>query len=221
MRAYPEHVWDRMRWLNKPGEFWSQPERVRQFVDQLARKLQVTKDEDWYRISRQQVEEQPGGTRLLQRYGGLHGILSVALPEKSWDLGGFAKRGKKAAQRWLKLKVSEIFPEWHVLEDYRHPQLVLPSSQHLAELDLYLPELNLAFEYQGEHHYVDTPVMGHLELYKEHDQQKRQLCERVGITLIEVPYWWDKEISSLRESILASCKGNAKIESIVQKVATH
>lgn len=36
---------------------------------------------------------------------------------------------------------------------------------------------------------------------KEQDNEKRMACREKGITLIEIPYWWDKEKSSLMATI--------------------
>lgn len=36
-----------------------------------------------------------------------------------------------------------------ILEDYLHPQLKFPEGDEFAELDIFIPSLNLAFEYQG------------------------------------------------------------------------
>lgn len=33
------------------------------------------------------------------------------------------------------------------------------------------------------------------------DKEKRKICEKEGITLIEIPYWWDKKIPSLATTI--------------------
>ena len=52
------------------------------------------------------------------------------------------------------------------------------------ELDIWLPELNLAFEYQGEQHYSDDVI-------SRRDREKRSACKEAGIRLIEVPYTWD------------------------------
>ncbi|HSH52207.1 MAG TPA: hypothetical protein VK982_10850, partial [Bacteroidales bacterium] len=51
------------------------------------------------------------------------------------------------------------------------------------ELDIYFPELNIAIEYQGDYwHSIPETV--------ERDKRKKQLCEEIGIKLIEV---WDSE----------------------------
>jgi len=36
---------------------------------------------------------------------------------------------------------------------------------------------------------------------KDLDKEKQKLCKQNGITLIEIPYWWDKQLSSLISTI--------------------
>jgi hypothetical protein len=69
------------------------------------------------------------------------------------------------------------------------------------ELDIFLPKERLAFEYQGEHHYQDIYSLGSGWNQKERDEEKRKICKEKKITLIEIPYWWDKQISSLAATI--------------------
>ena len=61
----------------------------------------------------------------------------------------------------------------------------------------------MAFEYQGEQHYRWNTVFG--ESYRDKDKHKREACKRFGITLIEIPYWWDGDIYSLAATIHKYC----------------
>ena len=36
---------------------------------------------------------------------------------------------------------------------------------------------------------------------KQNDLNKIKICQEAGISLIEVPFWWDKRISSLKATI--------------------
>ncbi len=65
----------------------------------------------------------------------------------------------------------------------------------------------MAFEYQGEHHFRDIYHLGlpwHQQ--KQKDERKRKLCKENEITLIEIPYWWNKETSSLAATIIKERK---------------
>ncbi len=91
-----------------------------------------------------------------------------------------------------------MIPE--IVENYRHSNLRYESGVPI-ELDIFLPKERLAFEYQGEHHYLDVYRLGLLWQHKQKDKEKKMICMEREITLIEVPYWWDKKTSSLAASI--------------------
>ncbi len=56
----------------------------------------------------------------------------------------------------------------------------------------YLPTYALAFEYQGVQHFCDFYYFGtSVRMYQQLDQEKRGYCKQLGITLIEIPYWWN------------------------------
>ena len=86
-------------------------------------------------------------------------------------------------------------------ENYRHPLLRYENGLPM-ELDIFLPKEQLAFEYQGEHHFHDVYHLGtpwHQQ--RQRDLEKRITCLEKEITLIEIPYWWNKESSSLASTI--------------------
>ena len=59
------------------------------------------------------------------------------------------------------------------------------------QLDVFVSEHLLAFEYNGEQHYNNTYNIGAQWIYGARDDEKKRACKEEGITLIEVPYWWD------------------------------
>ena len=87
-----------------------------------------------------------------------------------------------------------------MVEDFGCDVLQFTSGKNV-QLDLFVAEKRLAFEYQGEQHYRDVFAFGPQWLFQARDMEKRKICEENGITLIEIPYWWDREKSSLIATI--------------------
>jgi hypothetical protein len=66
---------------------------------------------------------------------------------------------------------------------------------------IFMPNLALGIEYQGEMHYLDIPVYGTLESHQRKDQQKAAAAKLLGITLIPIPFWWGRSADSLAATI--------------------
>jgi len=63
--------------------------------------------------------------------------------------------------------------------------------------DIYVPALKLAFEYHGTQHYYSHNVFGDAGTQKKRDDEKRKASELLEITLIEVPFWWQRDKESI------------------------
>ena len=69
------------------------------------------------------------------------------------------------------------------------------------QLDVFIPSKSLAFEYQGQQHYQDVGILGSSNIYRQRDNEKKIFCEANNIKLVEVPYWWNRTQSSLKNMI--------------------
>jgi len=84
------------------------------------------------------------------------------------------------------------------------PDLATQKDHSLfLELDIYLKNLSLAFEFQGENHFFDCQFFGECQTQIDRDVHKGFLCMKRGIRLVEVPYWWTKE--AFRSTLTSVC----------------
>lgn len=76
-----------------------------------------------------------------------------------------------------------------------------PLNKSKYRFDFYLPQFNLAIEYQGEQHYRDNGFSSDtLNVVQMRDQVKKQYCIDNNIELLEIPYWEYKNISQILSS---------------------
>jgi hypothetical protein len=62
---------------------------------------------------------------------------------------------------------------------------------------IFIPTLAIAFEYQGEAHYFSGHVYGNASTRQKADKLKAQFAKSMGITLITIPFWWNRTKASL------------------------
>jgi len=133
-------------------------------------------------------------------------ILQNIFPEEEWHPVEISRKNKKSRQRWLFLKIQEIFKNEVIHENYKHE--LKWNSGYFMEFDIYLPEKKLAIEFHGEQHYSEIPSAGFsgLKERKIRDKEKARICVENGINLVIVPFWWDNKLESLLEVLHTSEK---------------
>eukprot|EP00012_Vannella_robusta_P010781 CAMPEP_0206204752 /NCGR_PEP_ID=MMETSP0166-20121206/13747_1 /ASSEMBLY_ACC=CAM_ASM_000260 /TAXON_ID=95228 /ORGANISM="Vannella robusta, Strain DIVA3 518/3/11/1/6" /LENGTH=499 /DNA_ID=CAMNT_0053624511 /DNA_START=210 /DNA_END=1706 /DNA_ORIENTATION=- len=172
---YPEQSWCVLNDRNVvPRGFWDDRENILQFLSVLKDKYKLKQDADWARISSIQILDSGGGG-LLHKYKTLENILQKAYPETDWKQYNFRNKRKRSAQRFVFIQMQKLFPTVEVVEDYIHEEMSRNSGVSV-EFDIYIPSLSVACEYQGEHHYMELPSFGSIELYQKRDKEKEELC---------------------------------------------
>jgi len=84
------------------------------------------------------------------------------------------------------------------------------------ELDVFVPSLKLAIEYQGEQHFIPIKPWGgekRLREVQRRDQEKKQACEDNNIILILIDYdKWDGSRDTVIEKIEQELKSRNRKE---------
>jgi hypothetical protein len=120
MNVYNLHPWDKNLFSKRiprqtVGFFDSKSNRIN-LVHELEKELNVQDLDDWYRISFNQIK---GYLEVFQQ-NPLEKLLPEAYPEHKWDLISLQKRKNAsvpmASQRWLRMKVQELFPQSGLLK---------------------------------------------------------------------------------------------------------
>ena len=125
----------------------------------------------------------------------------------NWRLERTKIRTKLTAEGIIKPKWKHELTLFHTVRK-KHPDTLYqyrPDWLGRQSLDIYIPSLRTAIEYQGIQHYLPVNFFGGEEALlqrQELDQTKRTLCEKNGVRLIEWPY--DKEPNSRNVSDVLS-----------------
>ena len=96
----------------------------------------------------------------------------------------------------MEMKIDQIFTKYHIKYI---PQFSFNDCKDRRKLpfDFYLPDYNMAIEYDGEQHYYpvnfggisDEKAMENFLIVQRHDEIKTKYCEQHKINLIRIPYF--------------------------------
>lgn len=101
-------------------------------------------------------------------------------------LKGVARIGEKWVNETLLFNyINLLFPQYSVQRE------ASPSWLNQQRFDIYIPELHLAIEYQGQQHYIAVNLFGGeegLKRTKQRDKEKLQLSKANGVEIIYFSY---------------------------------
>ena len=107
----------------------------------------------------------------------------VQIKDKSNEKGS---KGERACRSYLEQRFQRYFP------NVRPKWMFNSDTGRNLELDMYNSELQLACEYNGKQHYEYTSYWhGSYDNFvkqQRRDQMKQDICRKLGIKLITVPY---------------------------------
>lgn len=112
------------------------------------------------------------------------------------------KRTRLIFERFFGKLFPSVKPTWNIN----------PWTNKLLELDGYCQEFNVAFEYDGEHHFETTRGKKKKDLtYQQFkDYQKQKNCIKQGVLLINIPYIKEQcraKFQPFLENVVLACKG--------------
>jgi len=144
--------------------------------------LASSEETDFEEIGRRQdiLREAQKGLRRAQR------ALSTEIENSVREEFGFRKVGEQWTSETLLFQiVSNLLPDRNILRHHRPPWL------GGLELDIYIPSIQLAIEYQGQQHFHAIPAWGGedaLRHLQERDNRKAELCKASRVKLLTIDY---------------------------------
>ena len=121
-----------------------------------------------------------------------------------WRLRRTEIRTRLTAEGVIQPKWKHELTLFHLVREKYPDTLYLFRPEWLGRqsLDLYIPSLRTAIEYQGVQHFLPVEFFGGeeaLALRQDLDRQKKQLCEENEVRLIEWPYEIPPTATNLRK----------------------
>jgi hypothetical protein len=146
--VYPEFLWRIWMFERVQQSAWGEISFLKAYIEWLADKLNIVEYVDWYSVSSDQVNHLKGGPLLKKN--NLFFYLAKVFPNHPWDKLEHQSSISKS-QLYLSKSLQKLFPQHvDIQSNFREAGLVFHRTKYPMELDVYIPSLFLAFEYQGK-----------------------------------------------------------------------
>lgn len=114
--------------------------------------------------------------------------------------GASLRSGNTTSCGCMRSKTEAEISKWlqyHQIPFQRQKIFIGCNDVGCLKFDLYLPDHNIAIEYDGEFHYMETSLGNDLEGQQRRDAIKTKYCEENDIILLRIPYWERDNIESI------------------------
>lgn len=92
---FPNHPWNLWKFKKVPRGYWNSEKNQREFMDSLAKKLNLKEFDDWYQVSKDEIIEHGGGGLLKLKYDGDHVQMIKNIFQKDFQFLSYRFRTKK------------------------------------------------------------------------------------------------------------------------------
>jgi hypothetical protein len=187
--TFPEVDWKEWLFERVSRSFWRRKENQRRAINWLFEEVLLLSDpKDFYVLTERDFVKNSISGLLANNNGSYIQAIVSNHPELELVPEFFQKIGVYAIRlhRILVLMYPEISFAAHGAQ---HPTICRKTGSRLS-LDIYCPEIRFAIEYQGTQHNISMPdSWGGDEAFraqKQRDAEKRRLCKKNGIDLLEI-----------------------------------
>jgi len=203
LKAYPEYDWKPWLFIKSPQGYWKEIHNRKTYLQWFEEKLGINNPEDWYKVSKRDFETNNGSGFLAYCQGSPAIAAKELYPGIEWkkeDFGLYKKR-----QQSLFRFIKDIFPKRIVIWEHKFADIRFKLSNAKISVDIFIPDYNLAVEYQGEQHFNSIQKWGGdnaLINIQKRDKEKKEKLKQSNIELIEIDYRWDGRKESIETHFL-------------------
>jgi hypothetical protein len=145
--VYPDFEWDVLKFERVPRRYWNSETNVRNFLHNFSSERKIQNNKDWSLIRMSDFASSRGGYQVVRQNGGLNKLLKKFIPGYI-PLNNCKGLSKLKTQSYLYKMLNTIFPNQNMIMNFRHTELEFQKSERKMELDIFIPFLAIAFEYQ-------------------------------------------------------------------------
>jgi hypothetical protein len=198
--VFPEYDWHPWLFKDRYGsdkQFGKETQR--RFIKYLEQKLGIKNPEEWYRVTKADFERIKisysfrNQAELLKFLHSAHPDLEWRPERLSWASIGYSK---------LHSTLVKIFPDTEVALWKECFPLDALETVAYRDTVLVVPRFKLIFEYQGPISYAKQ-ILGKENAFvtRIENEELLSLAERKGLTLISIPFWWNRKETAVMAEI--------------------